>query len=375
MALGFEKLTDSQLAQVYLQFSQDYNTNKLDANNYNILYNRLYWSMYRNSASDLFSLPEEDKRRLFHCLNIFWTAKSQNSTGIRTTYQRVDLNPAEYNDCCYCRHDDDFVFKWLLLSSLYANATPSYGRDSHRRHGHNHHSWAKDIQTLLVLLFIAVALSAFIYLTSKMLDACERLWYGEDSNRALWVMSMTLAGAFMAAYLVGIVFLPLFANPIGLGIAVAGSALIAGAVTAFVSEKLYAVTFSDNSAIDSSDPERFSLTRDQMINLQDKGFDLFAVDCAILALRHKIGEKGVPTYLKRMFWNTDIHQAISQLHQLKLGKLDVLTIDGMTFQLKTANQPFQVYQDTTTYIPPAPVMNPNPYEYVPHFSTSPYQVF
>lgn len=375
MALGFETLTDNQLAQVYLQFSQDYNSYATRNNTYTQIYNRLYWSMYQNPGSDLFQLPETDKRRLFHFLNVFWTAKTQASDNVKTNFERMTLEAESYTNCCYCRHDDDFVFKWLLLTSLYANANP-YNHNSHRHHGHNGNSWTKDIQVLLVLLFIAVALSAFIYLTSKMMDSMERLWYGEDADRGLWVMSMTFASAAITAYAVGIIFLPLFANPVGLGIAIAGSALIVGAISAFLSEKLYAAAFRNDEAIDSSDPERFSLTRDQMINLQNKGFDIFAVDCAILALRHKIGENSVPTYLKRVFWNTDIHQAISQLHQLKLGKLEVLEVDGMSFQLKADNQPFQLYQGTTTYTPPAPEPRVNPYEHIPHFSTGPYgQVF
>ncbi len=364
------KFTDRQIAILYFNLSKHYKdccdslrSNSSDIDRAEYIYNQLYASVYyslEGENSSLSGLNYVDKEKIYKVLNTFFYATPQYQT-IPMQQQSASFfhNGAQkplvmHNNVnhYYARRDDGFLFNWILLDSLNARSSRSYGGGYN--YGHNYHQHQTQnkndysVLALLLLLILATAAAAltFIamyYLLSETLDSLERFWYSEGwMQAALTLLSMPASTS--ASTLLAFVFAthPLISLTIAAGVAnpaawvIAGIlclGVIGGAAGCFISNKLQQslIEYTSADALDPTDPNRFALTAAEEKRLIEKNIDPIKVKCAIIALRAQMGNEQVPSLLTRCSISS-IHQGnLDKIRSLRRGDLCILTVGEMRF--------------------------------------------
>lgn len=347
---SLNKMTDNQLAQLYLGLARDYtelSAQGLDATQiYNALYNRLYHSLH-NPASSLCGLSEPEQLKAKKVLDTFFNACPAYQ-GLETErrimfYQQPQLVTIYHRDDCvahhdYC-HDADGLFTWMMLSSM----MPAHG------HQHGHHSENnKALKYFFAILFIGFialsALIAFYYMLSTFLNSVERFVYDEGWFRAglniAGILAGAAAGSCIGIYLAAIplIFLGIglgLSNPVGLAIGGAVClAVIGAALTCAFTNWVYP---DDKNALDPKDAYRFAVTDAEAEHMMDNGIDPIKVKCAITALRQQMGKNEVPSLLNRLFTQRggEKQKLLQQVRQLRRGELSEIDVNGLHFDLES----------------------------------------
>ncbi|MDF1677225.1 MAG: hypothetical protein P1U32_00825 [Legionellaceae bacterium] len=222
-------------------------------------------------------------------------------------YETVDVHCHRCRrSCCNCSPAGDSFWFWMYLFNLGGSRTTVV-------HTNQKKESAADVifglvVFLTVIMTIASAVIAAIYLFGQVADIIERIRHNEGVSYAL--LSFTLltaaaAGSFFGATLsVPLILLAASAgNPVGwsiFGIICLGMVFTSLAhafllnVPAFASEKNFQDNFGSNSFV-TKDYGRVQLTEMEEKNLcENEGLDPIKVRLAIALLRHEMGAGGVP---------------------------------------------------------------------------------
>ena len=370
-----KRFTDNQLAQLYLNMAKDYHDcsdrGYALADIHQHIYSKLYYSL-SDPTSSLYELDPQEKQRVWAVYYAFFNStpayrhqcrsfEQQNQFwgGFRpNTVPLVVIEPRHR----YCAHDT--LLDWLLLSSV-MNSINRNQSGYYNRHHHGHENKNGNVLLLLLLLVLttfAVAASAIAlyYILNSFLNSTERLIHNEGQLRAAVTIASILGGAAGGA-LFGtfIASMPIImfgiaaglSNPVGLAITAAVCLTILGAaaacgLTQFIQNKI--IQHQNKDALDPRDPVRYSLSPSEEENLIEKGYDIYTVKLALVALREKIG-KETPSFLNRMFTEKGKtkQQYLELIRQIKKGSIEAsyVDVDDMHFDFARAN-PYAVNSDS-----------------------------
>ncbi|WP_419419149.1 hypothetical protein ACNVED_11440 [Legionella sp. D16C41] len=363
------RFTDNQLAEIYLSMYNDY-TNNLNngltlSETHQFIYSKLFHS-FNEPKSSLYNLPTEERQRVWGVYYAFLnstpsfrhqyqTERQQQQFWNTFNTQKPQVIIINNRDRHYCAHNT--VFDWLLLNSLinYNRPYVNYNRPSnyHRHDDNNKNGNFLLFLLLLVLTTLAVAatLIALYYILREFVNSAERLIFNEGQLQAAITMA-SIAGGAAAGALFGtfIASMPIImfgiaagvSNPIGL--AITGivcitilSAAAACGLTNWIQNKV--IQHNNKDALDPKDPYRYTLTASEEANLVKKGYDIYAVKIAIVALREKIGAKEVPSLLNRLFTTSgqEKQKYLDSIRSIKKGELDFVEVDKMKFDFRLPN--------------------------------------
>ena len=350
-----KKLTDNQLALLYLGFTRDYKdltgrgfTPQLIYAN---LYSRLHYSftdkfssLYGMNRGDGFNTDEFEK--IETVLNTFFSSTPQfreipPEERALIFRNKVTPIPIGNNEHYYCLHEDSY-FIWQMLNS-YINSSQNPKKKGSKA--------VKAIVFLLLLvlglLTAVAALIAVYYMFNQFLNSMERFVYNEGWMQASitiaaivgGIAAASLFGTFIAAApLMALAFVTGVGNPVGVAVfsivclSIVGAALACG-LTNWIQNK--AIESHNKDAIDPQDPHRFEVTEKEEQNMLDNGIDPIKVKCAIVELRKKIGEEETPNLINRLFTKKGGEKQgyLKLVRQLRRGELQTIIVGDMQFEL------------------------------------------
>ncbi len=256
-------------------------------------------------------------------------------------YETVDVHCHRCrHSCCTCSHASDSFWFWMYLFNSGGGRTTVV-------HTNQKKETTGDVlfglvALLAVIMMIASAVIAAIYLFGQIADIIERIRHNEGISYALLSLTLLTAsatGSFLGATLsVPLILLAAGAgNPVGwsiFGIICLGMVFTSLAhafllyVPAFASEKSFQDKFGDNSFV-NKDYGRVQLTAKEEKNLCDnEGLDPLKVRLAIALLRHELGAGAVPNkYGNHAFFNQSCRTKEQQrcldiIRVLRTGHLD-----------------------------------------------------
>jgi len=351
LTVNQNKLTDNQLAQLYLGFSRDYvelsdrgmNVNEI----YQELYSRLHYSLVSPNSTMLL-LNETEKNKARKVLNTFFSA-CPHYQRLAPAFRHVFylqpcltvINHYPASDCHYYCHSDDALFNWMLLSSFMSPHTHHHGS---RGCDSDNKGLAYIIGIILLALVAILTLVAFYYMLSTFLNSIERFVYNEGWFKAglniAGILGGGAAGACLGIYIVAI---PLIVLGIGLGLSNPLGLAIAGAVCLSIVGAALFCAFTnwvypdDKDALDPKDAHRFAVTDEEAEHMLTKGIDPVKVKCAIVALRQELGKDQVPSLLERVFTKSggEKQKLLQQVRQLRRGELTELKVGTMHFNFES----------------------------------------
>lgn len=365
-----KNLTDRQIAELYFGLARHYKDcvdKKMDSPEiYNALANGIYYTL-NYSDSPLRQLNVYEHRKIYTVLNTFFHATPQYRN-VPTAYQGRNF----FNDgtkepkaiihnhnyyTTYYRHNNDFLFNWLLLSQL--TPRPYYGSYSgsypDHQHGHptskNNKKENESLAFLVLLLLSAAvaacALIALYYLLSETFDSFERFFCNEGwmqatmnllSMAVFTTASTILASTFASSALFSLAVAAGVSNPLGwVTFGVVGLGIIGGALGQLVTKHIQSsiIKHLNPDALDPQDPKRFALTDREAFALEDKGIDPIKVKCAIVALRAELGNQPIPAFFTRWFNKSKEQEILSKIRALRSGALTELTVGDMLFNCRS----------------------------------------
>ena len=358
------KMTDAQLRQLYFGIAKHYKdcSERQPQMAINDIYNELYAGVYysvNGPVSTLSRLDPLEKLKAFKVLNTFFNAKSQPSVASSVAHHPVVLRYGApptiivhyYRGPRYCCNDD-FLFTWLLLSSLNRPYYPHHGgyNPGHHNSSHGHPSNNKDnglYMLLLVALATAAAALSFValyYLLSESLNSAERFIYNEGWLQACTpflgmaagaAAAATLSTLFLTTPLASLALAAGIANPVGIVVfGIVCLTIIGASAGGFVSDKIQNYVIKNDEALDPADPHRFALTDAEARVLESRGIDPIKVKCAIVALRAQMGDKPVPSLLNRSCCSSNgdlIQVSLDTIRKLRRGDLFGVQVGSMYF--------------------------------------------
>lgn len=383
------KLTDNQLAQLYLGLSKDFKELHAKGYDVNTIYNHLYSRLqytFTDRHSAFYGFDLENQQAAFGVLNTFFSAcptyrklpDLEKKDFFQKPVQIIVIQNYEHH---YCSGPDPF-FNWLMLSSFMAHSHHGggvYGGSHHHGHGSNSNSEGLAYLVLIVLALLAAVatLIALYYLFSQFLNSMERFVYNEGWLQATITVASMLGGAaagglfgtFVASFpLIALAIAAGISNPIGIAIGgivcltIIGAAISCG-LTKLIQNKI--IENKNKDALDPQDPYRFALTDKEAEHLRDLNIDPIRVKCAIVAIREQMGEKRVSSLLNRLFVNSEQQALLKLVRQLRRGDLTQVTVGEMNFDL---NFPLPWYYNPTPVYQPAS----QPAAYNPQFHSPSY---
>lgn len=351
-------LTDKQIAELFLNLSSQYKELKQsyshmgEQERFTKIFSRLNERVAMMIADRNFSNAE--KQKIFEVLSTVISSMPDFETR-GTTKVFIQLN-ITVDDKLRRRHHrnsysyfSDDIIEWMFWSNLFSSHCHSHSLF----HSH-HHSGKKSKEqqaeaiasVALILIVIALVASAFIasyYIIKELYEASDRLWFGEWSLRALssitTMLAMGAAGAGLGYFFVAPIAAALCAavvtNPIGITIlsTIAMGLIFSGAGALLfnklrLQDKVAARLYPD--AIDPVEAHRFSLTDSEQRRLEDRGFDILKVKCAMALIRQQMGGK-IHSKSVRLFKEKYQHQEewLGKLRSLKRGELRIIEAEGI----------------------------------------------
>ncbi len=246
---------------------------------------------------------------------------------------------------------------------------------------------------LLLLIAIAIilaslALFATYYILKELFEIGDRLFFNESVLRAVTSFATMLALGSAGASFGFFVFGPALGALIAAGAATPiGIIILATVCTGLITAGAGALLFNkiriqdkftrprNPDAIDPVDPDRFSLTASQERNLEDAGFDILKVKCAMAAIRHSMGQK-IHSCSMRLFKHSEQKEMIDLLRDLKRGKVSVVNVGKLKINCLKDTYEFNAEQQIMTVKAPAytPPPSTNP-EYNPNLESENYKFY
>ncbi len=211
-----------------------------------------------------------------------------------------------YHSCCSCSHSTDSFWFWMYLFN-------SGGKSSSSKSDSKSESIGDVILGLIafvaVLMIIASAVIAAIYLFGELADIIERMIHKEGYSYAMFSLSllgMSAAGSFLGATtIMPLIFLAIGVNnPVGwsiFGIISLGTVFTAIShallfqLPVMASEKSFQETLGSDGFV-GKDFGRVQITEAELKHLEEEeGLDPMKVRIAIALLRHEMGAGPVPS--------------------------------------------------------------------------------
>ncbi|MGQ3890247.1 hypothetical protein ACQUW5_14660 [Legionella sp. CNM-1927-20] len=363
-----KRFTDNQLGQIYLGMYEDYtsylNSGYTSQAIHEFISAKLFYSL-NDPTSSLCGLPEAEKQRVWAVYYAFInsTPSFRNQYPSETQQKQfwknfnVQKPPVVVieNSKHYCAHNT--LLDWLLLDS-FLNSFNRPHVHYNNRHSHRHKDEKNKGELIAGLIMLAVmtfavaaSLIALYYILKKFLDDVERFIFNEGQLKAAISLASIVGGAAAGA-LFGtfIASMPLImlglaagvSNPVGL--AIIGivcitiiSAAISCGLTNWIQNK--AIQHQNKDALDPRDPYRYALSENEEADLIKKGYDIYTIKIAMVALRREIGEKGVPSLLNRLFTDKgeEKQKYLNSIRQIKRGELASVKVGNMEFNFHTPN--------------------------------------
>ncbi|STX52281.1 Uncharacterised protein [Legionella busanensis] len=368
-----KRFTENQLGQVYLGMYEDYTFYQKNGYPVQAIHEsisaKLFYSL-NDPTSSLCGLSEAEKNRVWAVYYAFinstlsFQRQLPNETQQKQFWNSFDRkkqpvvvidNTRKYH---YCAHNT--LLDWLLLDSFLNSFNRPRVHYGHHRSSHTHrHKEEKNKGELICYLIVlalmtfavAASLIALYYLLKECLDSVERFIFNEGQLKAAISLSSIVggaaAGALFGTFIASMPIMMLgiaagVSNPVGL--AITGivcitiiSAAISCGITNWIQNK--AIKHQNKDALDARDPERYALSEKEEANLIKKGYDIYTVKIAIVALRKEIGEKGVPSLLNRLFTTKggEKQENLDSIRKIKRGELGSIKVGNMEFNFRTPN--------------------------------------
>lgn len=334
------ELSDKQIAQLYLNLCQDYRSLEKAGTSFTDISSILDQKV----TLMLSKRPNNEHNNAYQVLSTvlaFMPAyqRAPKPVSIRQVYMIEEIrNVYHYNDCCYYHHDN-MMLDWLILANL----------TSHHHHYHSHHhgcfssGYNSDDTGMLILILAAIALAvsaliATYYIIKELIEIADRIYFNEGLLRAVSSIATMLAlggsGACLGYFIIGPALAGLVAatvsNPIGI-------IVLASVALALIGAGIGAVLFNkarvqdrvsqrmNPDAMDPIEAHRFSLTEAQQRNLENNGFDILKVKCAMAAIRQQMGDK-IHSKSMRLFKHKSQQQWLDTLRALKRGDIEKLAV-------------------------------------------------
>jgi|GEM_PF-4549527 len=295
-------LSDKDFSELYFDFSQKYkalttNLLSIDSETISIIYAQLWNELFAratNPNNKLSKLTYEQKQEAFKILDVFigsLPVKNASFEDIKNllfiNIKTVEKIPAHLH---YPKSNKSFLS--TFIDGFFLGYLFSFSSNSNNKK--NEAIKSALILFVLFITIICMALFAFYYVANLLFNGVERFVYNEGYLQATFTLSSTIASGIVAGLLGQfLASAPLMllgaslglANPVGLSIAAVvclsflGAAL-GGSLTNLIQDSL--INNKNKDALVRKDPHRFKLTKSEMTNLEDNGFDVVKVKCGIL---------------------------------------------------------------------------------------------
>ncbi|WP_131782337.1 hypothetical protein [Legionella gresilensis] len=364
-----KRFTENQLGQVYLGMYEDYDfylkKGYAAQQIHESISAKLFYSL-NDPTSSLYGLPETEKQRVWAVYYAFinstpsFQQQYPNGTQQQQFWRNFNVSkpPVVVIDNTrrhYCAHNS--LLDWLLLDSFinsFNRPHAHYSRRNHHRHKEEKNNGELICYLIVLALMtfaVAASLIALYYLLKECLDSVERFIFNEGQLKAAISLASIVggaaAGALFGTFIASMPIIMLgiaagISNPVGL--AITGivcitiiSAAISCGLTNWIQNK--AIQHQNKDALDARDPDRYALSEKEEANLIKKGYDIYTVKIAIVALRKEIGEKGVPSLLNRLFTTKggEKQECLDSIRKIKRGELGSIKVENMEFNFRKPN--------------------------------------
>ncbi|WP_019216275.1 hypothetical protein [Legionella tunisiensis] len=362
---------------------------------------KLYWFTLASTPDDCQS--EADK--VMHALNTFLSTRPafvhiEEPQVFFANHKFVQIDISVDQDYepyrhrhyhCYCA-SDDFLFNWFLYRSLLRPQVIVIDNSSSRNHGHSSKDDKKNNGDIIAFLFLAalaalllvLAIAALYYMLGQALNSISRIQYNEGWLQGMVTVAGTLAAGYVSCFLsmafatsplMNLALLAGISSPVGVvALSLTCLTIIGAGAGCFITDKLqnYILRKTHPDALDPNDPNRFTLTAEEELNLLQKGFDLMRVKYAIFTLRSELGEEGVPTLLHRRTFGTNgkkVQENLEIIRKIRAGDMGSESLlDGpVTVPLRQGEatiqfdlRPLPYYQAPVYAMYPPPYYNTEP---------------
>ncbi|MFC3908149.1 hypothetical protein ACFORL_03555 [Legionella dresdenensis] len=348
-----DKLSDSDLSNLYLYFSNTFKERYVSGNAQQVfheLWNELfYWVTDPNC--ELSQLPYAEKQRAFLILDTAIKSLPEFRQSGHTPMNffippaKIEIHVHHHHHKKY-RHFDNVITEIFLWGALWNYLFPSY---THNSHGHNNNAFNNFLYRLISAVAVIVAVGAFYYLIGHLFNGFERMLHNEGWMQATVSLASTLAGAaggaLLGYYVVSVPLMMLgfslgMSNPAALAILgivalTAVSAAIFGAIGNWAADKN--ARNKNPDALVQNDPYRFRLTDEEAAKVEAKGYNSDVAKCAIVDAAQKIAEnKGVNNRIYRVLF-TNGRREQRDLEVVRTIREDKLTNALVSVAGKTLN--------------------------------------